>query len=101
MLNWITRPMTRRSALGAAAALGAIGVGGSRTAAQDHGGHAIPAPATSAGAAPNAASAHAANDGNRLMGTVDHARNGFDPAEPRHANSNTTSDGTQTISDTD
>jgi FtsP/CotA-like multicopper oxidase with cupredoxin domain len=87
MLNWITRPMTRRGALGAAAALGAMGISGNnRIAAQEHGGHgqvaqaAAPAAPATAEPSPDPTISHEAHYGNRVVGSVDHARNGFDPA---------------------
>jgi FtsP/CotA-like multicopper oxidase with cupredoxin domain len=69
MLDWKTQPISRRNALGAAAALGAIGIGAAtgRTEAQ------VPM-------APGMDHAsHDAHGNNHLVGTVDHARNGFDP----------------------
>ena len=73
MLDWKTRPISRRSALGAAAALGAIGIGAtSRASAQEHDPHLTPPDAPSA--------PHGTHGDNRVVGTVDHARNGFDPS---------------------
>jgi hypothetical protein len=71
MPDWKSRTISRRTALGAAA-LGAVGATLARTAAaQEHDGHAGTAEA----------SLHGAHLGdNRLVGTVDHEANGFDPA---------------------
>jgi len=74
MPGWKTRPISRRSALGAAAALGVVGIGvGGRPHAAESAGSAIHGGA--------AASMHTGHGDNRVVGEVDHARNGFDPAE--------------------
>jgi FtsP/CotA-like multicopper oxidase with cupredoxin domain len=67
MTKFEGRLISRRAALGAAA-LGAVGATLTRSAsAEEHGGH--------------AATAHSPHTGdNRLVGSVDHAANGFDPA---------------------
>jgi FtsP/CotA-like multicopper oxidase with cupredoxin domain len=63
MPDWKSRPISRRTALGAAA-FGAVGATLARTAAaaEEHAGH----------------QSHFGD--NRVVGTVDHAANGFDPA---------------------
>ena len=62
MPDWKSRPISRRTALGAAA-FGAVGATLARTAAaEEHTGH----------------ESHFGN--NRVVGTVDHEANGFDPA---------------------
>ena len=72
MPDWKTQPISRRSALGAAAALGAIGVGAAgHTAAQD----------SSSDTKSEHAGGHSSHGGNRVVGTVDHKANGFDPVE--------------------
>jgi manganese oxidase len=74
MLDWKTRPISRRSALGAAAALGAIGVGAAgHSAAQDSGAASSDSSGHSGG--------HGGHGGNSVVGTVDNAFNGFDPSE--------------------
>jgi len=70
MLDWKTRPISRRSALGAAA-LGAVGLAGrpdakAASGVVDGGGM---------------ASMHGGHGENRLVGQIDYSRNGFDPAE--------------------
>jgi FtsP/CotA-like multicopper oxidase with cupredoxin domain len=76
MVDWKTRPISRRSALGAAAALGAVGVGAAagRPDAAEHAG---------SGAMHDGGTdlPHGGHGENRVVGEVDHSRNGFDPAE--------------------
>ena len=76
MVDWKTRPISRRSALGAAAALGAVGVGAAagRPDAAEHAG-------SGAMHDGGTASVHGGHGENRVVGEVDHSRNGFDPAE--------------------
>lgn len=70
MPDWRTRPVSRRTALGAAVALGTAGIGvAAQSRAQEHG-----------GGMDHAHHGGSAGD-NRLVGTVDHERNGFDPAK--------------------
>jgi FtsP/CotA-like multicopper oxidase with cupredoxin domain len=74
MLDWKTRPISRRGALGAAAVLGAVGIGAAgRPGAQEAGSHAMHGG--------SGGSSHAGHGENRVVGQVDHIRNGFDPAE--------------------
>ena len=70
MLDWRTRPVSRRTALGAAVALGTAGIGAATEAR---------AQATGAGGTSHSGGHGTAGGDNRLVGTVDHERNGFDP----------------------
>ncbi|SDB22568.1 multicopper oxidase domain-containing protein [Bauldia litoralis] len=73
MPDWRSHPVSRRAAIGTAVALGAVGLrGGDRSASAA--GH-VDDPS-----APTAGSHHTPGN-NTVVGTVDHVRNGFDPAD--------------------